>query len=480
MGNINRYIIVNQENTMKTNIKLLVALMTVVTACDALNQDPSTSVTTDAAITSVTDLANAVNGAYYVATYGTMLTMASEMSIYADLVGPDSYQPASSGQNASRLAQFSMTPSDTYNIYYYLYSALASVNKAIENGLLLEDQDGAAPYIAELYAMRGLFHFHLATYFAPIPTSGNSSELGLVLSDKVFEIGYIGERASLDQTYGFIIDDFTRTVESGLNKERNTGHMNYWAALALRARANLYWGRYEAALDDCMEVLKDSPYVLYTIDNYDKVWSQEGADEMIMEYLQTDTYNAQRYAPGYYTSPSGYSEYGVSPQFREWMLQNPDDVRNKMIKDCSVAPGGNPDYNVGYYPLKYPGNAGASVAAYTNNIKVMRLSEVYLIAAEAALKTGGDAAVYINTLRRNRIRAYEDVSEVALEDILNERRKELFAEGQIAFDLWRNGLTVSNGSFVTAADASRTVLPLPKEEIDLSGGVLQQNPGYGN
>ena len=162
------------------------------------------------------------------------------------------------------------------------------------------------------------------------------------------------------------------------------------------------------------------------------------------------------------------------------MLQNPDDVRNKMIKDCSVAPGGNPDYNVGYYPLKYPGNAGASVAAYTNNIKVMRLSEVYLIAAEAALKTGGNAAFYLNVLRRNRIRAYEDVSEVALEDILNERRKELFAEGQIAFDLWRNGLTVSNGSFVTAADASRTVLPLPKEEIDLSGGVLQQNPGYGN
>ena len=256
--------------------------------------------------------------------------------------------------------------------------------------------------------------------------------------------------------------------------------MNYWAALALRARANLYWGRYEAALEDCEEIIKDSPYALYTIDNYEKVWSQEGADEMIMEYLQTDTYNAQRYAPGYYTSPLGYSEYGVSPQFREWMLQEPGDVRNNLIKDCSVAPDGNPDYNTGFYPLKYPGNAGASVATYTNNIKVMRLSEVYLIAAEAALKTGGDAAAYLNTLRRNRINGYTDVADITLDDVLNERRKELFAEGQIAFDMWRNGLTVSNGSFVTAADASRTVLPLPKEEIDLSKGVLKQNPGYGN
>ena len=208
--------------------------------CDALDQDPSTSVTMDAAITSVEDLANAVNGAYYVATYGTVLTIASEMSIYADLVGPDSYQPASSGQNASRLAQFALTPADTYNAYYYLYAAIASVNNALEKAALLDDQEGAAPYIAELYAMRGLFHFHLATFFAPIPTSGSPNTNGIVLSDKVFDIDYIGQRADLDTTYDFIISDFTRAVQTGLNKGRNTGHLNYLAALALRARAYLY------------------------------------------------------------------------------------------------------------------------------------------------------------------------------------------------------------------------------------------------
>ena len=146
---------------MKT-IKYLLPVAVILAGCDALDQDPSTSVTVDTAITSVDDLANAVNGAYYVATYGTTLTVASELSIYADLVGPDSYQPASSGQNASRLAQYALTPADTYNAYYYLYAALASVNNAIDKGKQLEDQDAAAPYIAELYAMRGLFHFHLA------------------------------------------------------------------------------------------------------------------------------------------------------------------------------------------------------------------------------------------------------------------------------------------------------------------------------
>lgn len=448
--------------------------------CDTLDQNPSTSVTVDTAITSVEDLSNAVNGAYYVATYGTILTVASEMSIYADLVGPDSYQPASSGQNASRMAQFSLTPADTYNAYYYLYAAIASVNNALEKAALLEDKEGAAPYIAELYAMRGLFHFHLATYFAPIPTSGSSNTNGIVLSDRVFDIGHIGQRADLDATYAFIISDFTKAIQSGLNKSRNTGHLNYWAALALRSRAYLYSGNHAAALADAEEVIFSSPYTLYTPENYTKVWSQEGADEMIFEYLQTDVYNAQRYAPGYYTSPLGYSEYGVSEAFYNWLNLNPLDVRSKMVANCMTAPDPEPDYHVGYYPLKYPGNAGASVQTYTNNIKVIRLSEVYLIAAESALNEGADAAVYLNALRTNRIEGYSDVETVSMEDIIDERRKELFGEGQIAFDFWRTGRTVDNGSFVIDPTDFRTVLPLPIEEIDLSKGKLVQNPGYGN
>lgn len=464
---------------MKKYIYILPVIL-LFSSCDALDQNPSTSVTVDTAITSVDDLANAVNGAYYVATYGTMLTVASEMSIYADLVGPDSYQPASSGQNASRLAQYAMTPADTYNAYYYLYSAIANVNNALEKAALLEDQDAAASYVAELYAMRGLFHFHLATYFAPIPTSGNSNNNGIVLADKVFDIGYVGRRATLEDTYEFIVGDFTEAVGSGLNKERNNGHMNYWAALALRARANLYRGDYAAALADAREVISESPYSLYTIGEYAQVWSREGAAEVLFEYLQTDVYNAQRYAPGYYTSPLGYSEYGVSPEFYEWMNRNPADVRSKMVADWSEAPGGEPDFHTGYYPLKYPGNAGASVPAYTNNIKVIRLSEVYLIAAEAAVHLGEDAALYLNQLRSQRIAEYVDVGEVTLDDVLDERRKELFGEGQIAFDLWRNGRTIVNGSFIVPSTDYKTVLPLPIEEIDLSKGLLQQNHGYGN
>lgn len=452
-------------------------------ACSPLDQNPSTSVTSETAITTVEDLKNAVNGGYYIATYGDMLTVASELCIYADMIGPDSYQPSSNGQNPSRMASFALTPADTYGAYYYLYSALASVNNAIDRGLLLEDQEGAAPYIAELYAMRGLFHFHLATYFAPIPTSENANTMGLVLADKVHDISYIGERATLDQTYKLITDDFSKAIESGLNKDKKTGHLNYWAALGLRARAYLYWGKYTEALADCKELLKDSPYTLYTPENYTSVWSQEGTDEMLLEYLQTDTYNAQRYAPGYYTSPEGYSEYGVSEAFYNWLTADANDVRSQMVAHYTQAPAGftGATYNPGYYPLKYPGKSGSATPTYTNNIKVIRLAEVYLIAAEAALKVEPAAAAgYLNDLRKKRITGYADVASVTLDDILDERRKELFAEGHIAFDFWRNGKDVVNSFGTIKPTDTKTVLPLPKKELDLAKGKLVQNPGYGN
>ena len=130
----------------------------------------------------------------------------------------------------------------------------------------------------------------------------------------------------------------------------------------------------------------------------------------------------------------------------------------------------------GYYPAKYPGREGNM---YVNNPKIIRLSDVYLIAAEAAFKTGGDAASYINTLRQNRIEGYTDVTSVTLEEILFERRVELFAENSMAFDYWRNKMSVNN-FYVGEVKYNdhRVILPIPQDEINIAPDVLVQNPGY--
>ena len=83
-------------------------------------------------------------------------------------------------------------------------------------------------------------------------------------------------------------------------------------------------------------------------------------------------------------------------------------------------------------------------------------------------------------LRKNRINSYSDGSNFTLDDVLKERRVELFAENSMSFDYWRNKKSVKNfhvGSDISYDDY-RTILPIPQDEIDLSGGLLVQNPNY--
>lgn len=444
-------------------------------ACQTLDQEPSTQVSAETAIQSVTDLAYAVNGAYYRAIGMGQLNLVSELAIYADELGPDSDVQNGSGQYAQKIHERSITDQDSWGAYAPLYQAIAAINKALQKAESLEDQEGAAPYIAEMIGMRGLFHFHLATFFAPIPTTGSSNTMGIVLSTEVYPLDHKAPRASLEETYTQIVKDLTTYIETGYNKDPMEGHLNYWAALAIRARAYLYWGKYAEALADAKKVIEESPYKLYTTANYDKVWKTDGGDEVIMEYAQDDDYNAQRYAPGYYTHPDGYTEYLVTKEFYDLMQSNPNDVRSKLV---GMREGKGP---AGPYPLKYPGKEGSNVPLYSHSVKVVRLAEMYLIAAEAALKTSGAAAAvpYLNTLRQNRITGYEDVSTTDIDDILLERRKELFSEGQIAFDFWRNGKTVKSGPRSFEPDNFQNVLPIPKDEINVCGeDILKQNPGY--
>ena len=455
-------------------ITLVAAIMG---ACSTLEQEPTTSVSTSTAITSVDDLAYAVNGAYYIATYGGQMSVSAEMALYGDVIGPDSDVKNGSGQYCQKLHERSVTSKDSYNTYYYLYKGIANINKALEAAEELEDAS-KEKYIAELYGMRGLFHFQLATFYAPIPTSGSSNTMGIVLATDVYDITYTAGRASLDDTYEQIIKDLTTCINSSAVETKvNDGHVNKWAALALRARAYLYWGKYSEALADAKNVIDNSPYTLYTIDNYVASWTtQDGCSEMIMQYLTDDEYNAQRYAPGYYTHPDGYTEYLLTESFYNFMQEDPNDIRSKMAAWRETENGKGTD---GYYTMKYPGKSGASVPLYNNNIKVCRLSEMYLIAAEASLKTtGASAAVgYLNTLRKNRITGYTDATTTDINDIINERRKELFGEGQIAFDYWRNGKSFMSGPATYGPTNDYNVLPIPQDEIDVCGDILKQNPG---
>ena len=92
---------------------------------------------------------------------------------------------------------------------------------------------------------------------------------------------------------------------------------------------------------------------------------------------------------------------------------------------------------------KYPGINGKTAV---NNIRVIRLSDIYLIAAEAALKKSSadqaSANKYLNAIIKRAIPSASDVTATeAL--VLKERRKELVMEGHRFYDIMRLGITVT-------------------------------------
>ena len=127
---------------------------------------------------------------------------------------------------------------------------------------------------------------------------------------------------------------------------------------------------------------------------------------------------------------------------------------------------------------------------------VFRLSEMYLIYAEAVLRggTGGDAATALTYINLIRARAGAtsfvagDLSPAAtgLQNILNERGRELFWEGHRRTDLIRYGLFTTGGymwawkggvASGTAVDSKYNIYPIPADDLT-SNSSLVQNPGY--
>ncbi len=144
--------------------------------------------------------------------------------------------------------------------------------------------------------------------------------------------------------------------------------------------------------------------------------------------------------------------------------------------------------------LKRDGTNGQSQDFSDVDMPLFRLAEMYLIYAEAVLRsgTGGDAATALQYINILRTRAYGGAGgnvgagALNLDFILDERARELYWEGHRRTDLirynkfveasylwpWKGG--VSSG---TGVDAIRKLYPIPSREINANLN-MKQNPGY--
>ncbi len=451
--------------------------LTMASCSDFLDKQPSTSLSVDGAITSQEDLQYALNGVAYTFTSGRM-TYGAEGTLYADLL-TNNYRIVKSNNQSAPISEYNITKYDEYcdAPFSDFYKGIAQANKALEQSEGLSG-DNVQNLRGQLIAWRGMMHFDLARLFAHIPstTDINAANSGIPVATEVYSPDYLPTRNTLKETYDQVIADLTEGYNL-MDGNNGIGYMNKWAALGLRARAYLYLGDYAKAIADAENVINNSGASLLSIDGYVRAWSMEGADETLFELALTDTYNPQRVAAGYYCDCNGYSECGFNEAgaLFQYLVNNPSDIRSKMIKD-QTGEASNP----AYYPGKFPGRAGSATPLYVNNPKLVRLSEMYLIAAEGYANTGNGAkaAEMLNALRANRIEGYEPVATATLDDVLMEYTIELFCENQIAFAYWRNKKSVTNQAGQEIPyNHNQTILPIPQREIDINP-ELAQNPGY--
>ncbi|WP_379025055.1 RagB/SusD family nutrient uptake outer membrane protein [Parapedobacter deserti] len=109
---------------------------------------------------------------------------------------------------------------------------------------------------------------------------------------------------------------------------------------------------------------------------------------------------------------------------------------------------------------------------------ISRLSELYLICAEGFGMANG--LQYLNELRQARglaPRAAADFQTAGsyLDEVLQERRRELYSEGFLFYDLVRTDKAIDLPNVRTRA---HYLLPLPGAQVNLSENVLEQNDSY--
>lgn len=396
-------------------------------------------------------------------------------------------------------------------VYGALYDVIGRCNFLLDNAekiktTLTDDDklDRLDQYCGEAYFARALAYSELIKLYCKDYKSDEDAKncLGVVLTEHYYNIPEI-KRASLYDSYQLVLKDLDRAADllkleddydpSYFGPLFNTTYFNEYTVYALRARVALYMRDYDEAIKYSSKVIDSGYYSLSsattafssTQSYYDYMWTSDNATEVIWKVGFTST----NYGGALGTVFFNYDYSSFKPDYvpAQWVLDLYDsyDLRAQSFFQT---------YQTGYshaltWPLliKYWGNTDLYSEAQLLNVsmpKVFRLSELYLIRAEA----------YCNLPTPNYSLATKDISKLraarymnyggsrvltpsnAMDIIEEERVKELYMEGFRLTDLkrWGKGFertpqseSLTNGSSLKVeADNPLFVWPIPQHELE--------------
>lgn len=473
-------------------ISIVLSLALAVSSCD-FDTELQQNVDTADAFNKVQDVTNGTTGAYQALAYYPFL--GNYAIAFGDFAGGLANGSASSGHFYS-VSYWSVSDTDEEmeGIWQYGFKVVDAAVRTINgaDALLaanpdMSDDDKATIYynVSQCYALRALSYFTMTQYFC-YPYSKGADQKGLpIVKDQPVEAFQNATRASLGDTYSFMLDDIKKALE--YNEEAGSPSLQYFflnkaAIYALKARVCLYMGNYadaEAAAKKAIE-LKGKGNATYTDltpnnETYLTMWaSLNPSDEDIFTLSKTTDDNLSANAlntlwGSYYGKVSTYGQSFFSDT----------DVRAQLI---GVVDSNSPA------SMKWQGIESSQA---TSNIPIFRKSEMALIIAECEARNGNitEAQKYVGyTAKRDSQYAAEDGScdlsklpsdkDALLEFIWKENTREFLGEGHFYSEARRldKTVTVMAGTCTTFRPAN-FVFPIPAAEIN-AGFMKDQNTGW--
>ncbi|QCK15381.1 RagB/SusD family nutrient uptake outer membrane protein [Mangrovivirga cuniculi] len=473
---------------MKNLIIYSIFYLIIASSCESiLDVEPVDLIVEDNVFNSKEDIESGIIAAYGFASSENIIEISS-------LASDDVFRPSTNRGQGVQLNSWSYIASNTEaaEFWFNSYRTIAQANKVLyATDLLLKEgkltQQEADYYNAEMYALRALMHFDLyramgqkysetglaVPYIDLEDNNGNNYPDGL-------ETSLQPERIEIPLFFEKVLNDIDNALNASIPtqlNQQNITRFNYFAIKSLEARVSLYGKRYDRAINAANEVINN--FNICSFNNYQSVWTDESNDGVLFKLERSN----DDFQVGTIWTGNNLDIF-FSPSYEITSLINPNsDIR--YYTNFFTLENGNTIIG------KYLGSNGV---IFLNDIKIFRVSELYLIRAEANLKvinTNIDQAnADLRALRSQRIvqynHSYVSDPDLLMEEIIEERRKELAYEGHRFFDLKRNDLPINRseldcGGAVPCnleSDDFRFNFPIPQEEV-FANKNIQQNPGYG-
>ncbi len=363
------------------------------------------------------------------------------------------------------------------------YKSIGRATNAIEytENYGLTDETLKNRYIGEARFLRALNYFWLVRGWGDIPIQ----EQDLI------------KRVPQAEVYDYIEADLQFAIDHLPEKSKyaakDLGRATKGAAQALLAKVHLYQGQWQQAYDLSQAVISSGEYSLEP--NYEKIWRLEGENgsESIFEIQARGSsiaHGIQQYSqtqgPRGGSAGIGWGFNTPSQNLLDAFNAEKDAIRrdatiifrNEIMYDgLKIGNTENEMYNEKAYS-----SANAGAGDTDKNLRYMRLSEIYLIKAEAANELGNtnEALTALNAIR-NRVKLANTTASGQAnirQAIWKERRLELAMEHDRWFDLVRtkqaeNAMKAAGKPF----ESKHYLYPIPDNQL-IQTPEMTQNTGW--